>query len=137
MKRHVLKFWAALAVMAVLPAAGLFAEAAKPGPVINSGDTAWVLTSSALVLLMTIPALALFYGGLVRKKNILSVIYYSFACAIVVSILWVICEYSLIFHVSTPLEFNADGSLAKKTTDAAAALTGIHQWIGSLKAGVF
>ncbi len=136
MKRLTLKFWIGLA-MVLLPAAGLFADNAKPGPIINSGDTAWLLTSSALVLLMTIPALALFYGGLVRKKNILSVIYYSFACAIVISILWVICEYSLIFNVSTPLEFNPDGSLAKKTTDAAAAVHGLLQWVGTLKSAFF
>ncbi len=64
---------------------------------INAGDTAWVLISSAMVLLMTMPALGLFYGGMVKKKNILSTFYYSFGAGIVVSILWVIFLYSLAF----------------------------------------
>ncbi|HEY0233215.1 MAG TPA: ammonia channel protein, partial [Dokdonella sp.] len=51
-----------------------FAQAAAPPPVPNKGDTAWMLTSTALVLLMSVPALALFYGGLVRSKNMLSVL---------------------------------------------------------------
>lgn len=85
----------------LLPSAGLFAqEAAAFTP--NTGDTAWVLTSAALVLLMTVPALALFYGGMVRKKNVLSTLYYSLAAAIVVSILWVIGQYSFIFATGTP-----------------------------------
>ena len=74
----------------------IFAEEAVPLP-INTGDTAWILMSSAMVLLMTMPALGLFYGGMVRKKNILSTFYYSFGAAIIVSILWVVCLYSLSF----------------------------------------
>ncbi len=62
---------------------------------INSGDTAWILTATALVLMMTIPGLALFYGGMVRKKNILAIAGQSFATAIIVSLLWVILGYSL------------------------------------------
>ncbi len=65
--------------------------------VINSGDTSWLLMSSALVLLMTVPGLALFYGGMVRHKNILSTFYYSFSSAIIVSALWVIVQYTLAF----------------------------------------
>ena len=64
---------------------------------INSANTAWVLTSTALVLFMTLPGLALFYGGLVRVKNILSVLMQCFAIACVVSILWLIAGYSLAF----------------------------------------
>jgi len=64
---------------------------------INSGDTAWVLASSALVLLMT-PGLAFFYGGMVRKKNVLSVLMQCFVIICLVSIQWVICGYSLAFH---------------------------------------
>jgi len=63
----------------------------------DSGDTAWVLTSTALVLFMTLPGLALFYGGLVRAKNVLSVLVQCFAIACVVSIIWVIYGYSLSF----------------------------------------
>lgn len=64
---------------------------------LDSGDTAWILTSTALVLFMTLPGLALFYGGLVRAKNVLSVLMQCFAIACVVSILWVIYGYSLAF----------------------------------------
>ncbi len=69
----------------------------KAVAVVNSGDSAWLLTSSALVLLMTMPGLAMFYGGMVRKKNILSTMYFSFAAAVIVSGLWVIVQYSLTF----------------------------------------
>src|SRR5512137_1801893 len=62
----------------------------------NSGDTAWLLTSTALVLLMT-PALAFFYGGMVRRKNLLSTIMMSFAILCMVSVLWVIYGYTLAF----------------------------------------
>lgn len=68
-----------------------------PAPLFNSGDTAWMLTASALVLLMTVPGLALFYGGMVRKKNVVSAIYYSFGAAVIVSVLWVVVQYSLSF----------------------------------------
>ena len=64
---------------------------------INSGDTAWVLISAVLVLMMTIPALAIFYGGMVRKKNILSTLAYSLGATIVASILWVVFQYSMAF----------------------------------------
>src|ERR1043165_953699 len=63
----------------------------------NSGDTAWLLTATALVLLMTLPALALFYGGLVQAKNILSVLVQCFAVAALVSVLWFAFGYSLTF----------------------------------------
>jgi Amt family ammonium transporter len=64
---------------------------------INSGDTAWMLTSVALVLLMTIPGLALFYGGMVRKKNVLATLMQSFAITCVVTILWWLIGYSWAF----------------------------------------
>ena len=62
----------------------------------NTGDTAWVLTASALVLLMT-PGLAFFYGGLVRKKNIVSTLMYSFVSIGIVGVVWVLWGYSLAF----------------------------------------
>ena len=65
--------------------------------VLDSGDTAWVLTSTALVLLMTIPGVALFYGGMVRKKNVLGVVMQSFAVTCLISVLWVVIGYSLAF----------------------------------------
>lgn len=64
---------------------------------VDSGDTAWILTSTALVLFMTLPGLALFYGGLVRAKNVLSVLMQCFVIACVVSIIWVVYGYSLSF----------------------------------------
>ncbi|PWF43357.1 ammonium transporter [Massilia glaciei] len=64
---------------------------------INSGDTAWMLTATALVVLMTLPGLALFYGGMARKKNLLATMAHSFAAACVVTILWVVIGYSLAF----------------------------------------
>ncbi|MEO8849210.1 MAG: ammonium transporter, partial [Casimicrobiaceae bacterium] len=64
---------------------------------ISGGDTAWVLTSTALVLMMTIPGLALFYGGMVRKKNVLATLMQSFAITCVVTILWVVAGYSIAF----------------------------------------
>ena len=64
---------------------------------INSGDTSWILTSTALVLFMTLPGLALFYGGLVRSKNVLSVLMQCFAIACLVSVCWVVYGYSLAF----------------------------------------
>src|SRR3569833_2294729 len=75
--------------------------AAKP-PILtnsttNSGDTAWMLTSTALVLMMTIPGLALFYGGMVRKKNVLATIMQSFAITCLVTVLWFMFGYSLAF----------------------------------------
>jgi len=70
---------------------------------INSGDTAWMLTSSALVLMMTIPGLALFYGGMVRKKNVLATLMQSFAITCLVTIIWWAVGYSLAFTPgSTP-----------------------------------
>ena len=72
-----------------------FAQAATPK--IDSGDTAWMLTATALVLLMTIPGLALFYGGMVRKTNVLSVLMQCFAICCLMSILWMIIGYSLAF----------------------------------------
>ncbi|UUS57433.1 MULTISPECIES: ammonium transporter [unclassified Acinetobacter] len=66
-------------------------------PKLDTGDTAWILVSTALVLLMTIPGLALFYGGMVRKKNVLSTMAHSFVAAGVVSLTWVIVGYTLAF----------------------------------------
>ena len=64
---------------------------------LNTGDTSWILTSTALVLLMTLPGLALFYGGLVRSKNVLSVLMQCFSIACLMSVCWVVYGYSLAF----------------------------------------
>ncbi|EXA89676.1 ammonium transporter family protein [Acinetobacter sp. 723929] len=71
--------------------------APAPAPTLDTGDTSWILVSTALVLLMTIPGLALFYGGMVRKKNVLSTMMFSLSAAILVSLLWVIAGYSIAF----------------------------------------
>ncbi len=71
-------------------------------PKLDTGDTAWMLTSTALVLLMTIPGLALFYGGMVRKKNVLSTVMQSFAITCLVTVLWTVVGYSLAFTEGTP-----------------------------------
>ncbi|HBN9704926.1 ammonium transporter [Pseudomonas aeruginosa] len=79
-----------------LPSVALAAEE----PVLNSGDTAWMLISTALVLLMTIPGLALFYGGMVRAKNVLSIMMQCFAITGLITILWVVYGYSLAFDTA-------------------------------------
>jgi Amt family ammonium transporter len=73
------------------------AAAAPAAPTINNGDTAWMLTSTALVLMMTIPGLALFYGGMVRKMNVLATIMQSFAICCLSTVLWFAIGYSLAF----------------------------------------
>ncbi len=82
---------------ALLAASGAaFAAAAPPDP-LNSGDTAWMITSSALVLMMTIPGLALFYGGMVRKKNVLATLAQSFGATCIITVLWMVFGYSIAF----------------------------------------
>src|SRR5262245_39134126 len=86
-------------VAATLPAIafGQDAAAAAPPPAPNKGDTAWMLTSTALVLLMSVPALALFYGGLVRSKNMLSMLMQVFVTFSLITVIWCIYGYSLAF----------------------------------------
>jgi Amt family ammonium transporter len=83
-------------------AAPAVAAAADAAPKLDSGDTAWMLTSTALVLMMTIPGLALFYGGMVRKMNVLATVMQSFAITCLVTVLWMIIGYSLAFTEGTP-----------------------------------
>jgi ammonium transporter, Amt family len=91
------KFFAlGLAAATVLAPSFAIAQTAVPDTA-NSGDTAWVLISAALVLMMTMPGLTLFYGGLLRAKNILSVMVQCGAIAAVASLLWIICGYSIAF----------------------------------------
>ncbi|HTR15843.1 MAG TPA: ammonium transporter [Acetobacteraceae bacterium] len=83
-------------LLLALPAFAQTAAPAKP-PAYDHGDTAWMLTSTALVLMMTIPGLALFYGGMVRKKNVLATLMQSFAICCLVTITWTVAGYSLAF----------------------------------------
>ncbi|HGK6053951.1 ammonium transporter [Acinetobacter baumannii] len=85
------------ATFAAAPAAEETPAAPTPTAKLDTGDTSWILISTALVLLMTIPGLALFYGGMVRKKNVLSTMMFSLSAAILVSLLWVIAGYSIAF----------------------------------------
>ena len=87
-------------VVTEVPATEEATPAAEAAPTVDTGDTAWILVSTALVLLMTIPGLALFYGGMVRKKNVLSTMMFSLSAAILVSLIWVIVGYSLAFSGS-------------------------------------
>src|SRR3972149_1777255 len=83
-------------VLVFLSTAGVLAQEAAT-PTVDTGDTAWMLTSSALVLMMTIPGLFLFYGGLLRAKNTLGTIMQSFIIVGLISIQWVLWGYSLAF----------------------------------------
>ncbi|MBV9825258.1 MAG: ammonium transporter [Alphaproteobacteria bacterium] len=83
-------------------AAAPAAAAAAAAPKLDSGDTAWMLTSVALVLMMTIPGLALFYGGMVRKMNVLATVMQSFMVTCLVTVLWTICTYSMAFTPGSP-----------------------------------
>jgi len=89
-KKLLLGNLAAILTIISVPA---FAQTAK----LDSGNTAWMLTSTAIVLMMTIPGLALFYGGMVRKKNVLSIMAQSFAICCLVSVIWMVIGYSLAF----------------------------------------
>jgi len=90
---------------------------------VSAGDTAWLLTASALVLFMTLPGLALFYGGLVRARNLLSVFMHCFVLCCVVSVLWVIYGYSLAFAPGGPL-IGGDSKLW--LADLAGVVSGTH-----------
>jgi Amt family ammonium transporter len=110
---------AAAAPAAAAPAAAPAAPAPAPAaaaPKLDSGDTAWMLTSTALVLMMTIPGLALFYGGMVRKKNVLDTMMQSFAITCVVTVIWMVAGYSIAFD----------------TTGMAKGVTNFYSFFGSL-----
>lgn len=84
------------ACLALAPGVAL-AQDAAPTPTLDTGNTAWLLTSTALVLFMTIPGLALFYGGMVRKPNVLTMVMQSFAITALVTVIWVVAGFSLAF----------------------------------------
>ncbi len=102
---HALRIFASAALL-LLSGSAL----AQDGATLNGGNTAWILTSTALVLFMTLPGLSLFYGGLVRTKNVLSVLMQCFAIASVISILWLLAGYSIAFG---PAESGYWGGLSK------------------------
>ncbi len=105
------RFWVALLtpVLAMAQAAGPSPEArltnleAAVKSAQSAGDNAWMLVSAALVLMMTGPGLALFYGGLVRRKNVLGTMMHSFILMAVITVLWAIVGYSLAFGEGSPV----------------------------------
>ena len=94
--------WAVAALAQQTPDAATPAVAMPAPGGLNTGDTAWMLTSTALVLMMTLPGLALFYGGMVRKMNVLATVMQSFAVACLVTVLWTVVSYSLAFTGGSP-----------------------------------
>ena len=114
---------AAEATAAAAPAAAAPAEAAAaPAPVPNKGDTAWMTVATVLVILMTIPGLALFYGGLVRSKNMLSVLMQVFVVTSLIYVLWVLYGYTVAFTASNPFFGSFDKLFFKGiTVDSVAA----------------
>ena len=111
---------ATAAAAAEAPAA---APAAAPAPVPNKGDTAWMTVATILVILMTIPGLALFYGGLVRSKNMLSVLMQVFVVSSLIYVLWVLYGYSVAFTSSNPFFGNFDKIMLKGVTVESLAAT--------------
>ncbi len=97
MLRNLMRVAASAAVLSALYTVPALAQAAAETPTLNSGDTAWMLTSTVIVLMMTIPGLALFYGGMVRKKNVLATVMQSFAAACLLSVVWMLIGYSIAF----------------------------------------
>ncbi|HUZ17402.1 MAG TPA: ammonium transporter, partial [Spirochaetia bacterium] len=88
-------------VLLLISAAGAFAQSSgDQKPALDTGATAWMIVASAIVLMMTIPGLAFYYGGLVRRKNVLSTMMHSFAITAIVSVQWVVIGYSLAFGAS-------------------------------------
>ncbi|MDA0241408.1 MAG: ammonium transporter [Proteobacteria bacterium] len=95
--RSLLQFLVPLTAFAVLPVSAFAQDAAK----LDTGNTAWIITATALVLFMTLPGLALFYAGLVRSKNVLSVLMHCIAIACLASVVWLVAGYSIAFGTDT------------------------------------
>src|SRR6201990_3231488 len=102
MRRNCSRILAAL-LLASAGAGSGFAQTASPALTVSNADNAWMLTSSALVLMMTGPGLALFYSGLVRRKNVLGTMMQSFVMMAVVTVVWAIVGYSLAFDSGNPV----------------------------------
>ena len=124
-------FGAAAALALATPA---FAKSADP---LNTGDTAWMLVSSALVLLMTVPGLALFYAGMVRRKNMLATAAQSFAATCVVTVLWVVIGYSLSFTPNNDPDINRFIGGATYLLLGPMALKSVSPFAGTIPESVF
>jgi len=115
-----LRQWAATAAMISASTSSAYAQTPAA---IDTGDTAWILTASALVLMMTIPGLGLFYGGLVRMRNVLSVIMHSFVILCTVSLLWAVIGYSLVFGDGSAYLGGTTNAMLANLADVRAGLT--------------
>lgn len=115
-----LRQWAAVVAMIF---ASLSSAYAQTPTAVDTGDTAWILTASALVLMMTIPGLGLFYGGLVRMRNVLSVIMHSFVILCTVSLLWAVIGYSLVFGDGSAYLGGATNAMLANLADVRVGLT--------------
>ena len=115
---------AAAPVAEAKPAEAAPAEAAAaPAPVPNKGDNAWLFVATALVIMMSVPGLALFYGGLVRAKNMLSVLLQVFSVFALISVLWVVYGYSIAFTEGSAFFGGLDKVLLKGITPDSVAAT--------------
>jgi Amt family ammonium transporter len=130
-KRTILGVLTGLGVTAL--GAGPALAQATPAPTLNSGDTAWMLTSSVLVLMMTVPGLALYYGGLLRRKNILAMLMQCFFATGLISVLWCIIGYSLAFTAGTGATAPFVGGLSRFMLDG----TGLNGLSGTIPETVF
>jgi Amt family ammonium transporter len=124
-----------LAGVALVMLLGSGAAALADEPKLDTGDTAWMLTSTALVLMMTIPGVALFYGGMVRKKNVLDVTMQSFAVCCLMTVLWMVAGYSLAFTDGGDL--NAFIGSLDNALLANMALGGAHPLAATIPESVF
>ena len=114
-----------IVVCGLLTAGTAFAEevSATPPPAFNSGDTAWMLVSSLLVLMMTVPGLALFYGGLVKRDNVLATLMQSLAICAIVSVLWPVIGYTLAFGEGNSFIGGLDKAMLNGVTPSSASGT--------------
>lgn len=139
MNKHVLSAAALLA--AIMPAMAMadgVVDWWKPISEINAGDTAWIMTSAVLVLFMTVPGLALFYGGMVRKKNVLGTMMQSFAVAALVSVVWMVVGYSFAFTPGNAFIGGFDRFfLSGMGVDMAKEMTTIYGGSGTVPETVF
>ena len=94
------KLWISTLIITVMASPAFAGET----PQLDTGDTAWMIVATALVLFMTIPGLSLFYAGLVRKKNVLSIFVQCFAITCLITILWVAYGYSIAFNTTGMVE---------------------------------
>ena len=116
-----------LAGLCLIPSTAM--AQAGDGPTLNAADTAWILTATALVLFMTIPGLSLFYAGLVARKNVLSVLMNCFIITAVMSVVWVICGYSIAFGGANPYWGGLDHLFASGITTSGMSDGGLPDYL--------